>query len=181
MRAHRTIPLTRATVLLAAAVAMGLPGAAYAQTEESLTVDPSTVQAGGQLQVSGQCPAGGDGEDVPVLATQGFEGGLLGRVPIGADGSFSGTVTINANAPSGSGQVSVSCPDGTTVLNADLTVEGSEPQPIGEVPGPSTPAGGVDAGLGGGAGMDPAVMGLGAAGALFAAAGATLLARRRTA
>ena len=169
--------VVRTSALAAAVVAMSLPGAALADShvEEALTVEPSTVQAGESIQVSGQCAGAGDEDEVSVLAGSGFEGGLLGRVAIAEDGSFSGSVTIPAGSPSASGEVSVPCPEGGTVLVGPLTIEGdTEQQPIGPVP-----EGGVDAGLGGGAGVDPAVVALGTSGALLVLGGAVLAVRRR--
>lgn len=171
----RTLVARRAgaTALLACVAALSFPGGAYAQEAGSLTVEPSTVQDGESIQVTGQCPGAGGDEEVSVLAGSGFEGGLLGRVPISADGAFSGSVTIPAGSTAASGEVSVPCPEGGTVLTAALTIEGPEPQPIGEVP-----TGGVDSGLGGGA-ADAAVVALGAAGALLVVGGGTALVVRR--
>ena len=160
---------------LAATVAFSVPGIAAADEHESLTVEPSTVQAGESIQVSGQCEGAGGDQEVAVLAGSGFEGGLLGRVPLAEDGSFEGSVTIPEGSPSASGEVSVPCPEGGTVLDASLTIEGDRPQePIGPVPD-----GGVDAGFGGGAGADPAVIVLGVSGAALAVGGAALAVRRR--
>ncbi|MGY2003537.1 hypothetical protein [Blastococcus sp. SYSU DS1024] len=160
---------------LAAVVAFSLPGVAAADEHETLTVEPSTVQDGGSIQVSGQCESAGEDEDVAVLAGRGFEGGLLGRVPLAEDGSFEGSVTIPAGAPSATGEVSVPCPEGGTVLRAPLTIEGDQPQ----VPFDPVPDGGVDAGLGGGAGTDPALIALGASGAALTLGGVALGVRRR--
>ena len=160
---------------LAAAVAFSLPGVAAADEHESLTVEPSTVQDGESIQVSGQCESAGDDQEVSVLAGSGFEGGLLGRLPLADDGSFDGSVTIPEGAPSASGEVSVPCPEGGTVLTAPLTIQGDQPQdPLGPVPD-----GGVDAGLGGGAGTDPALLALGASGAALTLGGVALGVRRR--
>ena len=161
---------------LAATAAFSLPGTAAANqhTEESLMVEPSTVQAGESFQVSGQCEGPGDDEEVSVLAGSGFEGGLLGKVAIAEDGSFEGSVTVPAGSPSASGEVAVPCPEGGVVLVGDLTVEGDTEQEVGPIP-----EGAVDAGLGGGSGADPAVIALGASGAALALGGATLAFRRR--
>lgn len=160
---------------LAAAVAFSLPGVAAAEEHESLMIEPSTVQDGESIQVSGQCESSGGEQEVAVLAGSGFEGGLLGRVALAEDGSFDGSVTIPAGAPSATGEVSVPCPAGGTVLTAQLTIQGDQPQqPIGPVPD-----GGVDAGLGGGAGADPALIALGASGAALTVGGLALGIRRR--
>lgn len=161
---------------LAAAVAFSLPGVAAAHEQESLMVEPSTVQAGESIQVSGQCESAGDEQEVSVLAGSGFvEPGQLGRVPLAEDGSFAGSVTIPEGAPPTTGEVRVSCPGAGAVLTAQLTIEGDQPQqPIGPVPD-----GGVDAGLGGGAGADPVFLALGASGAALTLGGVALGIRRR--
>lgn len=160
---------------VAAAVAFSLPGVAAADEHESLTLQPSTVQSGESIQVAGQCEGAGGEQEVAVLAGSGFEGGLLGRVPLAEDGSFDGSVTVPAGSPSASGEVSVPCPAGGTVLTASLTIQGSQPQqPLDPVPD-----GGVDAGLGGGAGTDPALIALGASGAALTLGGVALGIRRR--
>lgn len=119
-RSGRTV-----TGLSAAGVlALTFTGApAHADDHWTLTVEPSPVRAGGTIDVLGDCPGVPEVDEVSVYAGTGFEGGLLGDVPISDAGVVSGSVTIPEGSPAGSGQIEVPCPDGETVLVGPLTIQ----------------------------------------------------------
>lgn len=119
-RTHLVLGMSAAGALV---VSLAAAAPAMADNHWTLTVEPDAVTAGEDITVTGTCPNGGGGQDtVPVYAGSGFEGGFLGRVPIGGDGVVSGSVTIPENAPGATGTIDVVCPDAGTVLEGPLTV-----------------------------------------------------------
>lgn len=102
------------TTLVAGILAFAVaPASAQYPEDPSATIDDTSVLAGGTVNISGVCP----GEtSVDVL----LEGELLGSIPVEADGTFSGPITIPADTPPGTYTLQLLC--GDEVLSVEITV-----------------------------------------------------------
>jgi hypothetical protein len=152
----------RLSALIAGTWLALLPGAALAAT---LTVEPSTVAAGGTVEVLATC-----GTQATAATLSGTSFGGPAEIPLttysaGGPGAFSGSVTIPTTTAPGTYELSVACSDGESGTGA-LVVS-----PTG------TNAGGGSTS----AGPDTGALAVGAGLLALGAGGLVLLARRRAA
>jgi hypothetical protein len=139
-----SVPSRHRLAVLAAAVTslLAVPAAGIAAEQRPLEVSPSSVAAGEEFTVAGDCPAEAGGQLLAVLAAEGFDGGLLGRVGAEDDGSFVGQVAVHENSPATTGTVTVVCDVDNVVVSGELTVTGpdSDDEPSApEVEEPAAP------------------------------------------
>ncbi len=122
-RRERTSVSAFASLVLASLVlALAPVTQAAAQHDGDLHLEPDTVVDGATFTVSGTCPEGAAGEQLPVLAGEAVEGEVLGYVEVEADGSFAGTASTPDTTPPSSGPIHVGCGVGGVSLVGHLDV-----------------------------------------------------------
>lgn len=168
----KKILLALATIAAAMALFAGPAGAQYVEGA-SASIDDTSVLSGEAVNISGECAAA----DSVSLEIEG--GPSLGSLPVGADDTFSGAVTIPDLAP---GEYTILLTCGTEVLSTTITVlaDGTVDDDVD--------AGSMGGGSGSGSGSDPALARTGTeidglvkvgGGLLVAGAAAVLFATKR--
>lgn len=164
--------LALAVVITGAAVALGaFAGPAFAVTNGSIGVSPSTVPPGGVVRISGSvsvqnCPSS-DAATITGEAALFPPDGFGPNAARDSNGDFAVDYTVPVSTPPGTYDVGVRCGGGNVGVSAALTVS------AGPVGGPATGAGGT---AGGGS-----LAGVAVGGGLLVLAGALVALRRRLA
>ncbi|MFD9867817.1 hypothetical protein ACFXI8_05710 [Streptomyces niveus] len=164
----RPVRILTAAALSSLALGMGA-ATVHADTQPTLTVTPNPAIAGSSvsLALKGGCDAS------TVTASSGaFTGSVV--LSAGSNGVYRGTGTVRRDARAGSHTITIACPNGGP-SSFTFTVRASSS------PSPSvTPSMGARGGLGGSVtDMDSTKIWAGAALVTVAAAGTTLVLRRR--
>ncbi|MFI6082458.1 hypothetical protein ACIBBB_16030 [Streptomyces sp. NPDC051217] len=142
--------------------------AVHADPQPTLTVSPSPARPGSPATISldGGCDAS------TVTASSGAFTGSVTLTASSATGIYRGTATIRRDARAGTHSITISCPDGATSAFTFTVARASTPSPA--------PTRGARGGLGGSiTGMDATKVATGAGLVTLAAAGGTLVLRRR--
>lgn len=163
-------PVRILTTAALSSLALGLGAATvHADTQPSLTVSPSPATAGSSvsLTLNGGCDASS-----ATASSAAFTGSVV--LSRGSSGSYRGTATVRRDARAGSNTITVACPTGGTSTFSFTVRAASTPSPS------PTPSMGARGGLGGSVtDGDSTKIWAGAALVTVAAAGTTLVLRRR--
>lgn len=161
-------PVRILTTAALSSLALGMGAATvHADTQPSLTVSPSPATAGSSvsLTLNGGCDASS-----ATASSAAFTGSVV--LSRGSSGSYRGTATVRRDARAGSNTITVACPTGGTSTFSFTVRAASTPSP--------TPSMGARGGLGGSVtDGDSTKIWAGAALVAVAAAGTTLVVRRR--
>ena len=102
-------------------LALMLPFSVGAQST-SLNLTPTTLNQGGSTSFSGSCGTAGANGTVTISTGTGSSVQTT-TVTSNASGEFSGSLSLPANFPTGSGVVTATCPNGSTTFTGNLTVD----------------------------------------------------------
>ncbi|MFD6993072.1 hypothetical protein [Streptomyces sp. NPDC059943] len=165
-------PVRILTTAALSSLALGMGAATvHADTRPTLTVTPNPATAGSSvsLALNGGCDAS------TVTASSGaFTGSVV--LSAGSNGTYRGTGTVRRDARAGSHTITIACPNGGPSSFTFTVRATSSPSPS---PSPN-PSMGARGGLGGSVtDMDSTKIWAGAALVTVAAAGTTLVLRRR--